>query len=110
WYTYHYAHTGFVFGNPEYLRYNLQGNLTPLRIVLAFLLRLWQAVGYLNLYLLTLAGVVAMRYPAQAISAGSKKNEVGAGDAFRPRIGIPIQLAFLTITAVYVLAMSVLGG
>jgi len=110
WYTYHYAHTGFVFGNPEYLRYNLQGNLTPLRIVLAFLLRLWQAVGYLNLYLLTLACVIAMRYPAQAISAGSKKNEVGAGDAFRPRIGIPIQLAFLTITAVYVLAMSVLGG
>lgn len=110
WYTYHYAHTGFVFGNPEYLRYNLQGNLTPLRIVLAFLLRMWQAVGYLNLYLLTLACLIAMRYSAQTISAGSKTNEAGARDEFRPRIAIPIQIELLTIAAVYVLAMSVLGG
>jgi hypothetical protein len=110
WYAYHYAHTGFVFGNPEYLRYNLQGNLTPLRIALAFVLRLWQAVGYLNLYLLTLACVIGMRYPAQAISAGLQKNEVGARDEFRSRINVSIQLALLTIAAVYVLAMSVLGG
>lgn len=110
WYFYHYIHTGFVFGNPEFLRYNLQGNLSPLRITLAFLFRVWQAVGYLNLYLLTLACVVAMKYPAQSISAGSKKNEIDAGCECRPRIDVSIQVAILTVSVVYLLAMSVLGG
>jgi 4-amino-4-deoxy-L-arabinose transferase-like glycosyltransferase len=107
WYSYHYNHTGFVFGNPEFLRYNLQGNFTPLRIALAFLLRLWQTVGYLNLYLLTLACLVAMKYPAQTVS---NKSEIGAGQGYRPRIDVSNQFAILTITLVYLLAMSVLGG
>ena len=109
WYLYHYVHTGFVFGNPEFLRYNLEGNLSPLRIVLAFLLRLWQTVGYLNLYLLTLACVVAMRYPAQTISIDSK-NESMSCNEYRPRIDVSHQLAILTVITVYLLAMSVLGG
>jgi hypothetical protein len=55
WYAFHYARTGFVFGNPEFFRYNVQGTLHPLRIILALLLRLWQTTGYLGLYVLTLA-------------------------------------------------------
>jgi 4-amino-4-deoxy-L-arabinose transferase-like glycosyltransferase len=110
WYSYHYVHTGFVFGNPEFLRYNLQGNLSPLRIVLAFSLRLWQTVGYLNLCLLTLACAIAMRYSAQAISANSNKKGIGAGDEYRPRIVVSVQLALLTVAIVYLFAMSVLGG
>ena len=108
WYIYHYVHTGFVFGNPEFLRYNLQGNLTPLRIVLAFLLRLWQTVGYLNLYLLTIACLVGMKYSAQAISTNS--NRVGGENEHRPRIDFSKQFALLTVAIVYLLAMSVLGG
>ncbi|HEX4485122.1 MAG TPA: glycosyltransferase family 39 protein, partial [Terriglobales bacterium] len=49
WYAYHYSRTGYVFGNPEFFRYNVQGTLQPLRIVLALLMRLWQAFGYLSL-------------------------------------------------------------
>src|SRR5262249_28015952 len=30
WYRYHYARTGFVFGNPEFFRYNVQATLHPL--------------------------------------------------------------------------------
>ena len=37
WFAYHHHRTGFYFGNPEYLRYNLQATLSPLRIVLAML-------------------------------------------------------------------------
>ena len=29
WYAYHYAKTGFLFGNPEYLRYNAEATFTP---------------------------------------------------------------------------------
>ena len=55
--------TGFYFGNPEYLRYNLQATLSPLRIVLAVLLRLWHTLGYLNMFVLTLAAAYAMGRP-----------------------------------------------
>jgi hypothetical protein len=36
WFAWHYAKTGFLFGNPEYLRYNAQATLDPLRILVAF--------------------------------------------------------------------------
>src|SRR4030081_1425255 len=64
WYAYHYSKTGFLFGNPEFFRYNVAATLSPLRIPLALLLRLWQLFGYLGLYLLTLAGLLAMLSPA----------------------------------------------
>lgn len=99
WYSYHHRQTGFVFGNPEFFRYNVQATLQPLRILLAFLLRLWQAVGYMNLSLLTLAALLAMWLPPLRDENGE-----------RPRIALDVQFAFLSIIVVYVLAMSVVGG
>ncbi len=32
WYAFHYARTGFVFGNPEFFRYNVQATVQPLRV------------------------------------------------------------------------------
>ena len=110
WYIYHYARTGFVFGNPEFLRYNLQSNLSPLRIVLAFLLRLWQSTAYLNLYVLMLACVVALKYPAQVSTADTKNKGTAGPTEQRPRIDVSVQFTILAITMVYLLAMSVLGG
>jgi hypothetical protein len=106
WYGYHYARTGFVFGNPEFFRYNVQATLHPLRMVLAFLLRIWQVIGYLGLYVLTFTCVLAMKYPPLPNGVGKSS----ADDRSRPRIAIPVQLAFLTITVVYLVAMSMVGG
>jgi hypothetical protein len=99
WYGYHYACTGFVFGNPEFFRYNVEATLHPLRIFLALVLRFWQAVGYLNLYLLTLAGLLALRRPALRGENGE-----------RPKIAAKVQLAFLAVILAYVVAMAVVGG
>jgi 4-amino-4-deoxy-L-arabinose transferase-like glycosyltransferase len=99
WYAYHYHRTGFVLGNPEFFRYNVQETLHPLRILLAFGLRLWQVLGYLGLYLLTLTALLAMSQPALADESGE-----------RPRIAFHIQLAFLSVILAYVLAMAVVGG
>jgi Dolichyl-phosphate-mannose-protein mannosyltransferase len=99
WYAYHFARTGHVFGNAEFFRYNVQATLHPLRIFLALLLRLWQTFGYLNLYLLTLACILAMRQPAIEENTGP-----------RPRINPYIQFSFLAIAAIYLLALSVIGG
>ncbi|MGH9498228.1 MAG: ArnT family glycosyltransferase [Terriglobales bacterium] len=95
WYAYHYHRTGFLFGNPEFFRYNVEATLHPLRILLALGLRLWQVLAYLNLYLLTLAAVLAMfRDPVED----------------RQRIAFDIQFAFLAVILAYVSAMAVVGG
>src|SRR6266566_315107 len=99
WYAYHYLRTGYVFGNPEFFRYNVQATLHPLRMFLAFLLRLWQTVGYLDLYVLTLACVVAMRFSPIRQPRGE-----------RSRIDLSIQFSFLAIAIVYLVSLSVIGG
>jgi Dolichyl-phosphate-mannose-protein mannosyltransferase len=115
WYAYHYARTGFVFGNPEFFRYNVQGNFHVLRIVFTLLLRIWQTVGYLNMYVLTLACVLAMKFAALpltsgAFGAGEDRRPTTGGAPMRERIAIPVQLSFLAIAVVYLLALSVIGG
>jgi hypothetical protein len=99
WYAYHYLKTGFLLGNPEFFRYNVAATLNPLRIPLAFVLRLWQLFGYFGLYLLTLAGLLAMLRPP-LIEAGIK----------RPRIAFWVQAAFLSVTLAYLAFMSAVGG
>ena len=99
WYTFHYARTGVVFGNPEFFRYNVEATMQPLRVLLALGLRLWQVVGYLNLYLLTMAGALAMGLPPLQDNGIERK-----------RIALDIQFSFLAVTAAYVIAMAVVGG
>jgi len=99
WYGYHYLRTGFAFGNPEFLRYNVQATLHPLRILLALLLRLWQTFGYMNLFLLTVSGMLAMGLPA--LQDQGKE---------RPRISLDVQFAILAVVIAYVISMAVIGG
>jgi len=99
WYAYHYAKTGFLLGNPDFFRYNVAATLNPLRVPLALGMRLWQLFGYFGLYLLTLAGFLAMVRPAQ----------MGNGVA-RPRIPFWMQAAFLSVVLAYLAFMSVVGG
>ena len=100
WLSYHHYKTGYFLGNPEYLRYNLGATLTPLRVALAMLLRLWHLLGYLNLFVLTLMALYAM----------SQRPWVECDGSERPRIAIPVQLVFAVVIAAHVVALSVLGG
>jgi hypothetical protein len=98
WYAYHYARTGYVFGNPEFFRYNVQATLSPLRIALALLMRVWQAFGYLHLFVLTLLMAWAMTQPP--LRNGSE----------RPRIAIATQCVFGVVVLAYIVVMAVIGG
>lgn len=100
WFAYHHHRTGYYLGNPEYLRYNLQATLNPLRVMLALLLRLWHVFGYLNLFLLTIGMIVAMTHDPIGEAEGTQ----------RPRIAINVQLVFLVVLVANVVAESVLGG
>ncbi len=99
WYGYHYSQTGYVLGNPEFFRYNVAATLNPLRFVLAIILRLWQTLGYMHLWLLTGGMLLAMLLPA-----------LEDGDVERPRVSIPTQIRFFVVIAAYVFAMALIGG
>jgi hypothetical protein len=100
WYAYHYAHTGYVFGNPEFFRYNVAATLSPTRFLLALLMRLWQISGYLHLWVLTLAMLLAMWMLPPERDA----------DCERSRIGVPVQMVFYVVVLTYALAMALIGG
>ena len=99
WYAYHYLRTGYVFGNPEFFRYNIAATLNPFRVILALGMRLWQMFGYLYLYLLTMAMLLALWRPP-----------LHDRDGERQRIQVSVQLIFLAIVVAYVGIMSLVGG
>jgi len=100
WYLYHYTRTGYVFGNPEFFRYNVAATLSPTRSFLALAMRIWQIGGYLHLWVLTLGMLLAMwTLPPQRDSSSE-----------RPRIGIAVQMVFYVVVGTYVVAMALIGG
>ncbi len=99
WYAYHYARTGYVFGNPEFFQYNVGATLEPLRIVLALAKRLWQITSYMNLFLLTVAAAMAMAFPPQLDDERS-----------RERIALEVQAIFAVVIAAQVVFYSLVGG
>jgi len=99
WYAYHFAKTGYAFGNPEFVRYNVTATLSVTRIVLAMILRLWQAFGYMHLWVLT-GAMLATMWLAPLRDRGVE----------RPRIRIAVQMVLLIVVVGYVVAMSAVGG
>ncbi len=99
WFAYHRSQTGFVLGNPDFFRYNVADTLNPLRIPLALAMRLWQLFGYFGLYLLTLAGLLALLRPPRLENSSA-----------RPRIPFWMQAAFLSVVLAYLAFMSAVGG
>ena len=99
WYAYHYERTGFLFGNPEFFRYNVEATLHPVRMLLALLIRVWQTLGYLGLYLLTTASLFAM-----------SRRPVHDGTGERRPIARDVQFAFLAVIVSYIVFMAVIGG
>jgi hypothetical protein len=99
WLIYHHHVTGRFFGNPEFYKYNVSRAITPVRFLLAFMLRLWHLFGTMNMLALTGAMIAAMWFPA-----------VTDEDGERRRIAIPVQLQFALIMLAYVVTFSLLGG
>lgn len=99
WYAFHYWRTGYVFGNPEFFRYNVRATISPLRILLAFAIRLWQTFGYLHLWVLTLLMAWVMTRPPLRDSEHE-----------RPKIKIQVQLAFAVVILAFATALAVVGG
>jgi 4-amino-4-deoxy-L-arabinose transferase-like glycosyltransferase len=100
WYTWHYAKTGFLFGNPEFLRYNAQANLDPLRMLAAFGHRVLHLTAHMNLFVPVLMAVAAMLLDLRPDAGGHERAGIGASAQRR------IFLLLLTNALLF----SVLGG
>jgi len=99
WYSYHFFKTGYVFGNPEFFRYNVQATMSPLRIVLALGMRVWQSFGYMHLFVLSLLTVWLMT-----------RTPLVDDRVERPRIALATQCLFGAVALGYITAMAVIGG
>ena len=128
WYAFHYCKTGFLFGNPEFLRYNAQANLSPFRILSAFGYRVLHLTAHMNLFLpvgIALAALLLDPLPdtlsgphpdsAQLPGAPSLRLVSGArvgnqDTQLRPSIASPAlrRIAFLLLANA--LFFSILGG
>ena len=105
WYTWHWHKTGFVFGNPEFLRYNATATLTPMRIVVALGFRIVDVTAYMNMFVPVLCMFAAMILPALPEANHSAKDA-----ELRPRVPFAAQGRIYAIIAVNLLLFSVLGG
>jgi 4-amino-4-deoxy-L-arabinose transferase-like glycosyltransferase len=100
WYGWHYAKTGFLFGNPEFLRYNAQANLEPLRILAAFGHRLLHLTAHMNLFVPVLMTMAAMLLEPRKDADGDERAPIANSALNR----------ILILLLVNALLFSVLGG
>ena len=99
WLLYHRSRTGYLFGNPEYFRYNVESTLSLARTVQTLWGRLWHVTAHMNLWALTTPAAVAM-------FVRPRRDE----GAERRRIDVRVQLAFAVVVVAYVVALSIVGG
>ncbi len=63
WYAYHFHKTGFVFGNPEFLRYNATANLDAYRIRLSLWHRLLHLFTHMNMWVPVVCTIAILFIP-----------------------------------------------
>ena len=100
WYAYHYAKTGFLFGNPEFLRYNATATLTPLRFIAALGHRALHLLGHMNMFVPVLFTAAAMALDPLTDAQGQT----------RKRIAFPAQNRIYALLLGNAIAFSLLGG
>ena len=97
WYAYHYHRTGFVFGNPEFLRYNATANLSAYRFALCLWHRLLHLTTHMNMFVPVLC------------TAAAALTSVLPGRSHRG-LTRSVLTAVAVILAANLVAFSILGG
>jgi 4-amino-4-deoxy-L-arabinose transferase-like glycosyltransferase len=100
WYGWHYAKTGFLFGNPEFLRYNAQANLDPMRMLAAFGHRVLHLTAHMNMFVPVLMAIAALLLDPRKDIEGHE----------RAAVSVPSLRRILLLLLVNALLFSVLGG
>jgi 4-amino-4-deoxy-L-arabinose transferase-like glycosyltransferase len=96
WYAYHYHQTGFVFGNPEFLRYNATANLDAYRIALSLWHRLLHLTTHMNMFVPVVCTIAVYFIPVSPSAP--------------PSIAKPQLKAIAVVLLANWIAFSILGG
>ncbi|RZU40614.1 ArnT family glycosyltransferase [Edaphobacter modestus] len=96
WYAYHRHRTGFIFGNPEFLRYNATANLDLLRILLSLWHRFLHLATHMNMYVPVVCAIATLFIPLKPSTTHALPRRTLA--------------AILSILIANWIAFSVLGG
>jgi hypothetical protein len=97
WYAYHYHRTGFILGNPEFLRYNATATLSPLRILLALGHRLLHITAHLNMFVPVACTLAAMMLPPRQEADGTPRPRIAPLDQERIYFVLVANLVFFSI-------------
>ena len=100
WYGYHYAKTGFLFGNPQYLHYNAEATLAPLRILAAFGHRVLHLTAHMNLFVPVFVALAALVLTPIPDADGSQRPGIDSATLHR----------IFLLLLVEALLFSVIGG
>jgi hypothetical protein len=100
WYAWHYAKAGFLFGNPEFLRYNAQATLTPARVLAAFGHRVLHLTAHMNMFVPVLFTLAAFMLKPQLDAEGHERADISAG----------VKRRILILLFVNAVLFSLLGG
>ena len=100
WYGWHYAKTGYVFGNPEFLKYNAEANFAPLRFLAAFGHRLLHLAAHMNMFVPSLLTIAALMLNPRLDREGKEQ----------PHINNTVLWRIFFILLVNAVLFSVLGG
>jgi hypothetical protein len=100
WYAWHYAKTGFLFGNAEFPRYNAQAHLSPVRFLASFGHRILHLTIHMNMFVPVLMTFAALLLEPRHDAAGGE----------RAGIGRPVLHRIFLLLLVNAVLFSVLGG
>lgn len=100
WYGWHYARTGFLLGNAEYLRYNAETTLAPLRILAAFGHRVLHLTAHMDLFVPVMIALAALLLDPRPGFQGN----------VRASIALPVRLRICLVLLANAILFSVLGG
>ncbi len=109
WFYYHWRRTGYVFGNPEYLRYNAEATLSPLRIGLALFHRTLHLTAHMNLFVPVLCACSALLLVPRPLPGG-QISPLSGGGGTRPPLPREFVAPLVWVFAANALLFSTLGG
>jgi hypothetical protein len=100
WYGWHYAKTGSLLGNADYVKYNAEATLEPLRMVAAFGHRVLHLTANMNMFVPVMMALAALLLAPRLESDGSQRAAIGA----------PVWQRIFALLLVNAVLFSVLGG
>ncbi len=100
WYGWHFAKTGFVFGNAAFLKYNAEANFEPARFLAAFGHRLLHLTAHMNMFVPSLLTIAALMLSPRVDAEGHE----------RPRISTAVLWRIFFILLANAVFFSILGG